>query len=404
MKGIIAIVFFLIITVNYSKTYSVAGIGTREEMSYMVDELNINTFQIDVPWREYHLDSTVVRGEVVNKFKSLEELDKTLNLIKGIGGKAIIQLSPHYVPPWFVEKFSDSLLSTYLGEYEIQKRDITKHILPTPYDNNIKYKIIGAWYDYMARYLSENHLDVIEYINAGILEEGQMSYPWSGYDDEELAFWAFDKYAIEEYKKYINNKFSKGNWDKEVSLEKLGRVNLVYDTRFKSWDEVRPPYTYEESKGYKAEYLRDFLAFYGEGLLSISKVYSDILIQYFPREKLVVKIPHWHRGVKNKRTLAEGRFTNYYIDDLAEYYGAIIFLPVQDPIHLSSYIKKAKKRGYKVILEPTFKIGDYQELDEVIESGCIDGINAVNILDFYQSKELQGYYRKWIDRLEKNPK
>ena len=182
----------------------------------------------------------------------------------------------------------------------------------------------------------------------------------------------------------------------------------LYGTNFLSWDEVRPVQTYEEIKYYKQDenrefpYFMDFLEFYAEGPLSSAKLYSDILMQYFTREKLVIKIPHWHRGIENKRSFTEGRFIKYYIKDLKNHYGSIIFLPVQDPKFLVEYIKKAKVNNYKVILEPTIKVGDWMEVEDIIEKVTIDGINAVNISDFLgdEGEVYRESYIKWIDKIE----
>lgn len=391
------------------QTFSVAGLDSEKNMTSLMEETGIKVFQMDLPWRDYHLSSELSGGEVINEFSSLEDLRETLDMIRRIDARVIIQLSVHYVPQWFMDNHRDKLLRNYRGSFEIQSEDREKHIVPSPFSNLVKYRMIGAWYDFMGRFLSENYSDIIEYINPGILEEGQMSYPWAGYDTEELVFWIFDKYAREAYRDYLNRIFSLNREDSERSYEKLERINEKYGTNFFDWSEVRPPQTYEEIRYYKVSqrgnipYFYEFLEFYAEGPLSIAKLYSDILLQYFPKEKLAIKIPHWHRGGSNKRTFAEGRFINYYIRDLEENYGAIIFLPIQDTPYLSTYIKNAKRQGFKVILEPTIGIGDWKEVDSMIESLTIDGINAVNISNFLgeENEIYREVYRDWIKNMKK---
>lgn len=407
MLAVITLYIFMSINI-YSQTYSYAGVDSVENMKILIEKTGVDVFQIDIPWGKYHLDSVKKRDEVENIFAPMGDLDKILNNIRSAGGRVIIQLSIHYIPDWFLEKHKDKLLRNYRGGFEIQSEDFEKHYIPSPYSDIVKYEMIGPWYNYMGKYLKENYSDIIEYVNPGILEEGQMSYPWSGYDGHELVFWAFDSSAMEGYKAYLNRIFSKDEDDKERTLEKLERINNKYGTNFLSWDEVRPLQTYEEIKYYKQDengefpYFMEFLEFYAEGPLSSAKLYSDILMQYFPREKLVIKIPHWHRGIENKRSFTEGRFIKYYIKDLKSHYGSIIFLPVQDPKSLVEYIQKAKLNNYKVILEPTIKVGDWREVEDIIGKVTIDGINAVNISDFLgdEGEIYRESYIKWIDKIE----
>lgn len=345
-----------------------------------------------------------------NTFASLDPLKKTLDNIRKSGGKVIIQLSVHYIPEWFLKDHKDKLLRNYRGSFEIQSEDFEEHYIPSPYSDLVKYQIIGAWYDYMGRFFKENYSDIIEYINPGILEEGQMSYPWSGYDGDELVFWSFDSYALEGYRSYLERIFSLNKDDKGRTLKKLKRINKKYGTFFLTWNEVRPPQTFEEVRYYKIDkkgnspYFIEFLEFYAEGPLSLAKLYSEILQQYFPKEKLIIKIPHWHRSLKNKRTFTEGRFTNYYIENLKDYYKNIIFLPVQDPDDLVKYINYAKNNNYKVFLEPTIKVGDWKEVDDIIRKVDIDGINIVNLSDLLgdNGKKYRKAYKKWILFLDNN--
>lgn len=396
------IVYIILNTMILANTYSVAGISNIDNMKFLIKEVGIDTFQIDIPWSQYHLESKVLPNRVENTFAPLDELSATLNNIRNIKGRVIVQLSIHYVPKWFIEEHPDKLLRNYRGEYEIQSLDKSKHLIPTPYNDFVKYKVIGAWYDYMARFLSKNYSDIIEYINPGILEEGQMSYPWAGYDNEDLVFWTFDSYALEGYRTYLERIFSERLDDIGRTSEKLNKINEKYGTHFLSWSDVRPPQTYGEIKDYRIDsdgqipYFMDFLEYYAEGPLSTAKFYSDILLQYFPKEKLAIKISHWHRGMKNKRTFAEGRFIKYYMKDLINHYGTIIFLPVQDPSHLKNYLRNAKSYGYKIMIEPTIKIGDYVEVENLIEEVGVDGINIVNIEDFLDNKIFIEYYKNWI--------
>jgi len=393
-----------------SAVYSIAGSDSIENMKFLIKETKITTFQIDVPWRDYHLNSISSGDKMENTFASLDPLKKTLDNIRKSGGKVIIQLSVHYIPEWFLKDHKDKLLRNYRGSFEIQSEDFEEHYIPSPYSDLVKYQIIGAWYDYMGRFFKENYSDIIEYINPGILEEGQMSYPWSGYDGDELVFWSFDSYALEGYRSYLERIFSLNKDDKGRTLKKLKRINKKYGTFFLTWNEVRPPQTFEEVRYYKIDkkgnspYFIEFLEFYAEGPLSLAKLYSEILQQYFPKEKLIIKIPHWHRSLKNKRTFTEGRFTNYYIENLKDYYKNIIFLPVQDPDDLVKYINYAKNNNYKVFLEPTIKVGDWKEVDDIIRKVDIDGINIVNLSDLLgdNGKKYRKAYKKWILFLDNN--
>lgn len=409
MKKIFIIYFFTSLCA-LGNTYSMAGIDSKKNMKFLMEETGVEVFQIDIPWRDYHLGAVISEAGVENTFAELEKLDSTLEEIRGIGGRVIIQLSIHYIPQWFLDSHRDKLLRNYRGGFEIQSEDLEKHLIPSPYSDLVKYEIIGAWYDYMGRYLRENYNDIIEYINPGILEEGQMSYPWSGYDGDELVFWAFDRAALEGYRTYLERIFSLNTEDTGRTPEKLERINEKYGTHFLQWSEVRPPQTFYEVGYYnlddrgKSNYLMDFMEFYAEGPLSAAKLYSDVLLQYFPREKLAIKIPHWHRGGQNKRTFAEGRFIDYYMQDLKSHYGALIFLPVQDLDSLTRYIKRAKSMGYKVLLEPTIKVGDWREMERVLEIVEIDGINAVNAEDFLgeSGREYRRAYREWLNRMKKD--
>ncbi len=404
------IIYFFTSLCTLGNTYSVAGTDRKENMKFLMEEAGVGVFQIDLPWRDYHMEAVISESGVENTFAGLEELNKALEEIREIRGRVIIQFSIHYIPQWFLDNHKDKLLRNYRGSFEIQSEDLDKHLIPSPYSNLVKYEIIGAWYDYMGRHLKENYDDIIEYINPGILEEGQMSYPWSGYDGEELVFWAFDRAALEGYRAYLERIFSMNAEDTGRTPEKLKRINKEYGTHFLEWSEVRPPQTFHEVGYYnlddrgKSDYLMDFMEFYAEGPLSAAKLYSDILLQYFPREKLVIKIPHWHRGGQNKRTFAEGRFINYYMQDLRNHYGALIFLPVQDLDYLTRYIKEAKSMGYKVLLEPTIKVGDWREVERVLELVEVDGINAVNTEDFMGNKgsNYRRAYREWINRMEES--
>ena len=408
----IFIIYFLTSVCIFSNTYSMAGISTTENMKFLMTKTGVEVFQLDLPWRDYHLGAVISEGGVKNTFADLEELDQTLKIIRETGGRVIIQLSIHYIPKWFIEGHKDKLLRNYRGGFEIQSEDLEKHLVPSPYSDLVKYQIIGAWNDYMGRYLKDNYDDIIEYINPGILEEGQMSYPWSGYDGEELVFWAFDRAALEGYRTYLQRIFSIDSRDTDRSPEKLERINKKYGTNFLQWSEVRPPQTFGEASYYRLDdtggypYLVDFMEFYAEGPLSAAKLYSDILLQYFPREKLAIKIPHWHRGVQNKRTFAEGRLINYYMQDLKNHYGTIIFLPVQDLDYLTRYIKNAEGMGYKVLLEPTIKVGDWREVERLLQRVDIDGINAVNTENFLgdEGKRYRKIYRKWIKMIEERQK
>ncbi len=402
------IIYFFTFLYALGNTYSVAGIGSRENMKLLMEEAGVEVFQLDLPWRDYHLGAVISEKGVENTFAGFEDLDKILEEIRKIEGRVIIQLSIHYIPQWFLDNHRDKLLRNYRGSFEIQSEDLEKHLLPSPYSDLVKYEIIGAWYDYMGRYLRENYNDIIEYINPGILEEGQMSYPWSGYDGEELVFWAFDRDALEGYRTYLERSFSLNTEDIGRTPEKLERINKKYGTHFLEWGEVRPPQTFTEVEYYRLDhrgrspYLMDFMEFYAEGPLSAAKLYSDILLQYFPKEKLAVKIPHWHRGGQNKRTFAEGRFIDYYMQNLRDHYGALIFLPVQDLDYLTRYINRAKGMGYRVLLEPTIKVGDWREVGSVLQLVEINGINAVNAEDFLgeEGREYRREYRKWIKRME----
>lgn len=380
------------------------GSDSIKNMKFLIKETGITTFQIDVPWRDYHLNAISSGDRIENTFASLDTLKKTLDNIRQSGGKVIIQLSVHYIPEWFLKNHRDKLIRNYRGSFEIQSEDLKNHYVPSPYSDLVKYQIIGAWYDYMGRFLKENYSDIIEYINPGILEEGQMSYPWSGYDGDELVFWSFDIYALEGYRSYLERIFSLNKDDTGRTPLKLDRINKKYGTFFLNWNEVRPPQTFDEVKYYRIDekgnspYFIEFLEFYAEGPLSLAKLYSEILQQYFPKGKLIIKIPHWHRGFKNKRTLTEGRFTNYYIKNLKDHYGSVIFLPVQDPDNLIRYIKNAKNNGYKVFLEPTIKVGDWKEVDYIIKNIDIDGINVVNSKNFLgeEGSKYIEVYKKWI--------
>ena len=403
------ILIFILIHINtMSATYSLAGTDSAVNMKFLMKETGVTTFQIDVPWRDSHLNAVLSEEGIDNTFAPLDRLKETLDTIKKVDGKVIVQLSVHYLPEWFIREHKDKLLRNYRGSFEIQSDDLEKHYIPSPYSDLVKYQIIGAWYDYLGRFLKENYSDIIEYINPGILEEGQMSYPWSGYDGDELVFWSFDPYAMEGYRSYLDRIFSLSPDDSGRTAEKLQRINKKYGTFFLTWDEVRPPQTFDEVKYYKTDnkghypYFMEFLEFYAEGPLSSAKLYSDILQQYFPKEKLIIKIPHWHRGSQNKRTFAEGRFINYYIRDLKEHYGSIIFLPVQDPDYLIRYIKNAKNSGYKVLLEPTIKVGDWKEVGDIIKRVDINGINAVNTVNFLgdEGKIYREAYKKWISLIE----
>ena len=404
----IFIIYFLISACIFSNTYSLAGISSPENIKFLMEKTGVKVFQLDLPWRDYHLGAVISDSGVRNTFADMNELDQTLIKIREAGGRVIIQLSIHYIPQWFIKDHKDKLLRNYRGSFEIQSEDLEKHLVPSPYSDLVKYEIIGAWYDYMGRYLRENYNDIIEYVNPGILEEGQMSYPWSGYDGEELVFWAFDKAALEGYRGYLERIFSLNPEDTGRTPEKLERINKEYGTHFLNWEEVRPPQTFDEVGYYKSDdgggypYLLDFMEFYAEGPLSAAKLYSDILLQYFPRERLAIKIPHWHRGVKNKRTFAEGRFINYYMQDLKDHYGTIIFLPVQDLDYLTRYIKNAEGMGYKVLLEPTIKVGDWREVERLLKRVDVDGINAVNTEDFLgkDGEKYRKVYREWIKMIE----
>jgi len=393
-----------------SAVYSIAGTDSIKNMKFLIKETGITTFQIDVPWRDYHLNSISSGDHMENIFASLDPLKETLNNIRKSGGKVIIQLSVHYIPEWFLKNHKDKLLRNYRGSFEIQSEDFEKHYIPSPYSDLVKYQIIGAWYDYMGQFFKENYSDIIEYINPGILEEGQMSYPWSGYDGDELVFWSFDNYALEGYRSYLERIFSLDKDDKGRTIEKLKRINKKYGTFFLNWNEVRPPQTFEEVKYYQIDkkgsspYFIEFLEFYAEGPLSLAKLYSEILQQYFPKEKLIIKIPHWHRSFDNKRTFTEGRFTNYYIENLKDHYKNIIFLPVQDPDDLIKYISSAKNNNYKVFLEPTIKVGDWKEVDDIIRRVDIDGINIVNLSDLLgdDGKKYRNIYKNWVLFLDNN--
>jgi len=406
--NIVFMIYFLISACIFSNTYSLAGTDTTENMKFLMAETGVEVFQIDVPWRDYHLNAVVSQGEVRNTFSSMDELDHTLKKIRKSGGRVIVQLSIHYIPQWFIEDHRDKLLRNYRGNFEIQSEDHEKHFIPTPYSDLVKYQIIGAWYDYMGRYLKEYYEDIIEYINPGILEEGQMSYPWSGYDGDELVFWAFDRAALEGYRAYLERIFSLDRYDTGRTPEKLERINKKYGTNFLEWKEVRPPQTFDEVRYYSLDergrypYFMEFMEFYAEGPLSSAKLYSEILLRYFPKEKLAIKIPHWHRGVQNKRTFAEGRFINYYMRDLKDHYGTIIFLPIQDLNYLTRYVKNAQNSGYKILLEPTIKVGDWKEVERFLKRVDVDGINAVNTGDFLgkNGEEYRKIYRKWIEQME----
>ena len=208
--------------------------------------------------------------------------DEMIRALHRAGIKVIVHFFNHGVPAWFWKEHPEAKPCNFRGE----KRET----YASPWNPFVWEQVKKNMRTILSHLKETGLLQLVDGVEIGVGMEGQLSYEWD-------AFWAFDPYALKEYRSFLRSYFHND----------LTQLNKAFSTNYKDFEEIFPPKEWNYSK----ECLL-FEQFYRESIFKVAKELSDVVLEYF-KPRIWYWMSHF---IKFPERYYAARFPLYYMRKL----------------------------------------------------------------------------------------